>query len=91
MNSILQNTLVFTFILAMISGLYQNKDAYKEYKKLKRAEVNLQSKVTSLHEQINEMQTEIDSIRTSSIYAKKILTDKYHDTEDDEIIIFFDE
>lgn len=91
MTRFLQNSLIVVFTVALFSGIYQNKEAYKEYRKLKNAEIHLQNKVDSLNNQIETMQSEIDNIRSSAVYAKKILKDKYHVTDDDETIIFFDE
>jgi cell division protein FtsB len=61
------------------------------YFKLKESARKLEVAVAALEAENREMQMEIERIKSSKSYARKVLRDKYHVTDTDEKIIFFTE
>ncbi|MGC5189163.1 septum formation initiator family protein, partial [Escherichia coli] len=59
------------------------------YFEIKKSREVLRQTVASLEQENETLAGEFERIRTSPSYARKVLRDKYHLTEEGEDIIFF--
>ena len=81
--------LLLAGISVIISGMVRGSSSINGYFELKKSQLILSQTVTGLSQENNELSSEIERIRNSPSYAKKVLRDKYHVTEPDEDIVFF--
>ena len=70
-------------------GMIRGTTTISSYYELKKSREILLRTVSALQGENNRLSAEIERIRTSPNYAKKVLRDKYHLTEPDEDIVFF--
>ena len=88
------NTTVKVALFAIITlsiSLFQGDFGLLDYLALKKTEETLKQTIGELEEQNEIVKAEIDRIKSSPLYARKVLRDKYHVTEQGEHIIFFTE
>jgi len=87
-GSILTALLIFG---AMVLGLgvIRGEHSINSYFELNDSKKVLSSTVDKLQTETNKLESEILKLKTSKDYAKKVLKDKYHITDDDENIVFF--
>jgi len=72
-------------------GMVRGESSFTTYFELKRSKEILGKTVNNLEAENRDLSQEIDKIRKSKEYARKVLRDKYHVTDPDESIIFFAE
>ena len=77
------------FVLSV--GIVRGRSSIGAYFKLKDSARRLEAAVATLEKDNRDMRDEIERIKSSKVYAKKVLRDKYHVTDGDEKIIFFTE
>ena len=82
-------TLYFGSMLALVIATVRGKTSLSDYYRLRESADVLQEALSQMEFEIETLDNEIEKIKNSPSYAKKILRDKYHLTEDDEFIIFF--
>lgn len=83
------NIIITSSLLVLIIGSFRGNQNLLNYFKLKQSHVRLEEAVDKLEAETNQIQEEIQRIEASPSYARKILREKYHVTEDNERIIFF--
>lgn len=71
-------------------GVFRGQYTMSNYFELKKSFETLSGAVESLKDQNEKLATEIENISASSDYARKVLRDKYHITDEGEEIIFVD-
>lgn len=76
-------------IVVLLMGLARGTTTVSGYYELKRSREVLKQTVASLQSETEQIAAEIERIRTSPSYARKVLRDKYHLTEPNEDIVFF--
>lgn len=81
--------LVIFGIAVLGFGTIRGENTFGSYFKLKESRKILEETVTSLRNENKNLSDEINKIKSSPAYAKKVLREKYHVTEDNEKIIFF--
>jgi cell division protein FtsB len=80
----------FTFAVMNI-GIFRGPSGVNDYIELEKSRDVLSKAVENLKTENEAISEEINRIKSSPQYARKILRDKYHVTEEDEDIIFFAE
>ncbi len=75
-------------VLAM--GIIRGQYTMKNYFELKKSYETLKSAVDGLKDQNEKLAVEIENIAASPEYARKVMRDKYHVTDDGEEIIIID-
>ena len=75
-------------IILTISTL-RAKSSIKQYLSLKTNRKDLAQSVENLKSEVAHLEREINNIKSSTEYAKKILKGKYHLTAENEKILFF--
>ncbi len=80
----------FTFIVMNI-GIFRGPSSVKDFLELEKSRNVLSTAVDKLKEENDLIAEELNKIKSSPTYAKKILRDKYHVMDEDEDIIFFAE
>jgi len=83
--------LAWSATAVLLIGVVRGRSSIGTYFKLKESAKKLQAAVANLEAENREMQMEIERIKSSKSYARKVLRDKYHVTDQDEKIIFFTE
>ena len=78
-------------VLVLAVGTIRGKSSIGAYFKLRESARRLEAAVATLEQENRDMRSEIERIRSSKVYARKVLRDKYHVTDGDEKIIFFTE
>ena len=73
----------------MTIGVIRGQNSFGTYFALKDSEKVLATTVKELEDETKKLETEILKLKKSKDYAKRVLRDKYHITDDDEKIIFF--
>jgi cell division protein FtsB len=73
----------------IILGMVRGGSSIDGYYALVKSRDILHSTVQSLSEENRVLESEITKLRESPHYARKVLRDKYHVTEEGEGIIFF--
>ncbi|MEN9834034.1 MAG: hypothetical protein RL011_227 [Pseudomonadota bacterium] len=76
-------------IIVLCLGLARGTTTVGGYYELKRSREILKQTVATLQSETEQISVEIERIRTSPSYARKVLRDKYHLTEANEDIVFF--
>lgn len=72
-------------------GLYRGDNSVAGYFHLKQSREVLKKAVQDLGSENTALSEEINRLKTSPGYARKVLRDKYHLTDEDEDIVFFAE
>ena len=85
------SVLLFAFIAVITNGMIQGKTQFTTYFKLRKSEDVLSAAVEKLESENRQLELEINKINESPDYARKVLRDKYHVTEEGERILFFGE
>ncbi len=84
---------VTIFFVAAISilniGLFRGSSSIAGYFDLKQSRDALANTVDKIIDENGSLRTEIERIVNSPVYARKVLRDKYHVTEENEDIVFF--
>lgn len=80
--------IAFTFVVMNI-GIFRGPSGVHDYLELEKSRDVLSKAVDNLKAETEAISEEINRIKSSPQYARKILRDKYHVTEEDEDIIFF--
>ena len=75
--------------IVLAFGTVRGESSINSYFELKGSRDVMAQTVADLESQNDELAREIKRIKTSPPYAKKVLRDKYHITEDNEQIVFF--
>lgn len=70
-------------------SIFRGGDVVPNYFKLKQGEAVLSDTVEQLKSDNESITSEMEKLRKSRSYAKKVLRDKYHLTEEGESIHFF--
>lgn len=70
-------------------GSLRGENSLEKYLELSSSLDILEDTVQGLKGDIDSLNKEINRIEKSPVYAKKVLRDKYHVTEENEVIIFF--
>ncbi len=78
----------FTLIVLLVSSM-RGELSILDYFKLNRSLQILEASVERLKHENQAISDEIRKIKSSPLYARKVLRDKYHVTDPDEKIIFF--
>jgi cell division protein FtsB len=78
-------------VIVLNIGMMRGNSSLQTYFDLRKSRNILQQTVQDLKKQNEELADEINRIRKSPSYAKKVLRDKYHVTDPDEDIVFFAE
>ncbi len=73
------------FVVAMFRG----QSSISRYLSLKDSEIVLSKAVNDIETENLRLENEIRMLKSSKIYARKVLRDKYHVTESDEKIVYF--
>lgn len=82
--------LVFSIVVLNI-GIMRGESSLERYLELRKSRNILDEAVNNLDKDTSDLKQEIQKLRNSPTYAKKVLRDKYHVTEENEDIIFFAE
>jgi cell division protein FtsB len=75
----------------LLIGTLRGENSILDYFKLRKSSDVLEAAVAKLKSGNEDLSDEIRRIKGSSAYARKVLRDKYHVTDDNEKIIFFAE
>ncbi len=70
-------------------GSLRGENSLEKYLELSASLDVLESTIQQLRSDVSDLNEEINRIENSPTYAKKVLRDKYHVTEENEVIIFF--
>jgi cell division protein FtsB len=70
-------------------GIVRGSSTLDTYLNLRKSRDVLTNSVDRLRRENDELSTEIMRLKKSPNYARKVLRDKYHVTEQDESIVFF--
>lgn len=73
----------------LLLGVVRGDIGFFEYQSLARAQELLERTNGELSKEIRGLRLEVKRLETSSAYARKVLRDKYHLTDDHEQIVFF--
>lgn len=81
---------LYLFATAVITiGIMRGETSIGRYFSLAKSKTILQEAVTELETENTNLATEIERIKESKSYARKVLRDKYHVTDDDEKIVYY--
>ena len=81
---------LYIFATAVITiGIMRGETSIGRYFALAKSKTILQEAVTELETENTNLATEIERIKESKSYARKVLRDKYHVTDDDEKIVYY--
>lgn len=72
-------------------GIMRGESSVRNYFDMQKSREVLSATVGSLEKENAELSEEIQRLKQSPSYAKKVLRDKYHVTDEDEDIVFFAE
>lgn len=70
-------------------GIVRGENSFMKFFELRKSQRILDETVRALESQNDDLDLEIKKLKTSPQYAKKVLRDKYHVTEQNERIEFF--
>ena len=77
------------FIVILTMGILRGGFPLSKYWHLSDSSELLNKTVEELKQENHKLKSEIEKIKNSDSYARKVLRDKYHITDDNEQIIFF--
>ena len=81
---------LYLFATAVIAiGIMRGETSIGRYFSLAKSKTILQEAVTELETENINLANEIERIKESKSYARKVLRDKYHVTDDDEKIVYY--
>jgi len=83
--------LVVSGAVVLNVGIVRGDLSLTRYFELSKSRDVLRETVTKLEVETEAMQREIIKLKESPEYARKVLRDKYHETEENESIVFFAE
>jgi cell division protein FtsB len=83
------SSVCLAFGVVILLGVVRGSSDTTRYFELKKSLNDLNSTVENLKSQNLSLETEIHNIKTSPQYAKKILKDRYHITDENEDVVFF--
>jgi cell division protein FtsB len=75
--------------LVLTIGVLRGEHSIANYFELRQSREVLGKTVAGLQNENSDLSKEIVKLKKSKGYARKVLRDKYHITDDDEKIIFF--
>jgi cell division protein FtsB len=75
--------------LVITVGIFRGETSISRYFSLSRSKSILQERVSELETENASLSQEILRIKESKSYARKVLRDKYHVTDDDEKIVYY--
>ncbi len=83
-------TLFLVCAIALLHiGIIRGSSSVSGYFDLRESRDSLANTVDKIKAENLNLHEEIDRIMNSPVYARKVLRDKYHVTEDNEDIVFF--
>ena len=88
MERCLHLLLIFGIIVLAV-GIVRGHSSLTHKYRLERSAAVLRQQLTQLQAENNTLADEINKIKNSPSYARKVLRDRYHLTENDENILFF--
>ena len=77
--------------LVLLNGLTNGQQSIQKYFELRANMDVMQETVEGLKNENDSLRLEINKLKSSPDYARKVLRDKYHVTEPNERIVFFSE
>ena len=83
--------IVCSTLAILLLGAVRGEHSWGEHRRLGHSARILQDTVTRLEGEIEILETQMAQIKASPIYARKILRDKFHMTDERERILFFEE
>lgn len=83
--------LIVLAVGALRGGGSNGGSALEEYFEMLHRQKVLKATVDKIERENNALLTEISKIKSSPYYAKKVLVDKYNETEQGEVIIYLEE
>ena len=75
--------------LVLLLGMVRGENPFRRYWELTESQQVLESTVSVLAAETQDLKDEITKIENSANYARRVLRDKYHDVDEGETIIFF--
>jgi cell division protein FtsB len=75
--------------LVIIVGVFRGQTSVSSYFSLMKSKAILEETVSGIRVENEKLNDEITRIRESKSYARKVLREKYHVTEDGEKIIYY--
>ncbi|MCB9228166.1 MAG: septum formation initiator family protein [Deltaproteobacteria bacterium] len=92
-SAVLERRMIRMMILAaiLIIGLstLRGNSGLMDYFELRHSRDSLQVSIETLESEIRYLETETERIEKSPDYARKVLRELFHVTEEDETIVFF--
>ncbi len=88
MPRFLKILILLSFVVLSI-GAWRGENSVFKFFELRKSELVLEKTVAALEDENQKLRNEIEKITASTSYAKKILREKYHVTEENETIVFF--
>jgi len=79
--------LILSIVLSI--GIFRGRTSIKDFFALRKSRDILAKTVDNLEKGNEDLKEELTRIKKSKSYARKVLRDKYHITDDDETILFF--
>ncbi len=76
-------------IVVLLVGISRGRVGFHEYFDLLASQDVLDHTITKLEQENEQLTGEIHKLKSSKNYAKKVLRDKYHLTDENENIVFF--
>ncbi len=89
---LLEHGVVFLYwfaTLVIVVGVFRGQTSVSSYFSLMKSKAILEETVTGIQTENRKLSDEITRIRESKAYARKVLREKYHVTEDGEKIIYY--
>lgn len=77
--------------LTLANGIVRGSSGLLNYFQLTKARDTMAKTVSDLEQENARLEEEIGKIKVSKSYARKVLREKYHTTEENEHIVFFAE
>lgn len=78
-------------LLVLSNGIIRGSAGLLDYLQLAKARDTMAHTVGALETENRSLEEEIGKIKVSKTYARKVLREKYHTTEENEHIVFFAE
>lgn len=75
----------------LVLGMARGESGISNWRSLKKSRDVLQTTVDGIKDENRTLQDEIMRLKESPSYARKVLRDKYHVTDEGEDIVFFPE
>lgn len=91
MNRIGVITICVFALLVVLNGIVRGSSGILDYFRVQETRDTMAKTVENLEKENESLTEEITKLKTSKSYARKILREKYHTTEENEHIVFFAE